>query len=123
MNVAIPIYEDIVSPRFDIATELLIMTSENSKIQSEKRISIQGFHPLQILKAIIEEKINVVLCGGVNGFCLRFLGCNGIDVIPGLVGEVEAIKDGYLKGGLQPGMVFWGLRRRGRRRSGGCPRF
>jgi predicted Fe-Mo cluster-binding NifX family protein len=125
MNVAIPIYEDTVSPRFDLATELLIMTLENSKVQSEKRISIQGLYPLHILKTIIEEKINVVLCGAVNGFCLRFLGCNGIEVIPGLVGKIDAIKDGYLKGELQPEMFFWGWRGRGRgrRRSGGCPRF
>ncbi len=118
MNVAVPIYKEIVSPRLDMATELRIFRIINSEIQNVNDISIIGIHPLQILNKFIDEKINVVICGAANGFCLRFLYSNGIDVIPGIAGKVDEIMNMFLRGELQPGMMCMGRGKRKRFRKG-----
>jgi predicted Fe-Mo cluster-binding NifX family protein len=123
MRIAIPTFGTRVSPRFDSAPSLLLISTDGGAIQNRTVESMQDVYGHQRISLLSEAGADVLLCGGIRR-CDYFSILNaGIDVYAGLMGRVEDILDAFLngalpKGGVSGSPIAVGPRRR-RQRAGG----
>jgi predicted Fe-Mo cluster-binding NifX family protein len=100
MRIAVPIWEDKVSPVLDTASTLLILeTLDQNKVNrteaflSEQEISKRCFR-------IQKLNIDILICGAVSKPVFERLSAAGINIIAGISGAVEEIVDAYFGGTL-----------------------
>ena len=116
MKIAIPLFGDRISPRFDCAQQFRIVSVINRKIAGEEKIVMSS----QMLISRVEELerlgVRTVICGAINEFTLRLLENRGIAVMPWIVGNADEVLNSFLCGDLRPGITFMPDGRRLRRR-------
>ena len=101
MKIALPIWEDVISPVLDTASMLLIVEMEEhgreiSRFQIyldeqdlvRRCLRIQGLH------------VDTLICGAVSRLFLTMLEASGINIIPEISGRTEEILEAYLRGDL-----------------------
>jgi predicted Fe-Mo cluster-binding NifX family protein len=100
MKIAVPIWEDKVSPVLDTAAKLLIVETLNrneigrtESLLDELEISRRCFR-------ISKLKIDVLICGAISRPFSERLAAAGINIIPGISGAVEEIVAAYFSGTL-----------------------
>jgi len=100
MRIAVPIWEDKVSPVLDTAAKLLILeildqknTSRTEAFLNEQEISKRCFR-------IQKLDIDVLICGAISRPFSERLAAAGINIIPGISGAVEEIVAAYFGGTL-----------------------
>ena len=100
MKIAIPIWEDRISPVLDAASRLLIVEVVGQKEASrfETYLEEQGLSHRCV--RIRRLGIHTLICGAVSASFSRMLQASGIDLIPGISGHLEAVLDAYLHGNL-----------------------
>lgn len=119
MTVALPVFSSRVSPRFDCAPDVLLVTVDGSRITGRERCSLQGRNPLARVNWLCQRGVDVVICGGISRFSLRSLINRGLRVFPWVTGDVEDVVQLFLSAQLQPGLVIeHGERPRRRHRRG-----
>ena len=104
MKVAIPLFDNWISPRFGFSPEMLIVTIEDGKVISQKTISMAGLALPQWFDQFASLEIDTLICGGIDGFCHHQLKSLGISVIPEIAGEASEALTLFLNGKLEPGL-------------------
>jgi predicted Fe-Mo cluster-binding NifX family protein len=112
MKIAIPIFENRISPRFDFSPEMWIITVENGELVNQEKLSTSSLNLPKRLEQITSNGVDKVICGGIDGFSLNQLGNRGIDVVHDVIGEAEVAFHLFMRGRLRPG--FCCEKRRGR---------
>jgi predicted Fe-Mo cluster-binding NifX family protein len=112
MKIAIPLFGNRISPRFDFSPELWIITVEDGQVVYQEKLSMENLNLSQRLDQLTYYRVNQVICGGIDGFCLNQLGSKEIRVLHNIVGEAEVAFRLFMKGRLRPGCCC--ERRRGR---------
>ena len=113
MKVAIPIFENWISPRFDFSPEVWIVEVENGKLVNQEKISTAHLNLLQRLEQIISNGVDKIICGGIDGFSRDQFKNRGIDVVQDIMGEAELAIDRFMRGRLKPGLLCERRKRRG----------
>ena len=113
MKIAIPLFGNRISPRFDFSPEMWIIDVEGGKVLGQEKLPTANLNLPQRLEQITSNGVNKVICGGMDGFCQNQLGSRGIDVVQDVIGEAEIVFDLFMRGRLRPGLCCEG---RGRRR-------
>jgi predicted Fe-Mo cluster-binding NifX family protein len=114
MKIAIPVFENRISPRFDYAPELGVYDIEGQRITGRREISCEGWSDIERVSKLKGFGIDILICGGLPGYLHNILTNSGIRVIPWLAGDVGDALSLFLRGQLNPGMVV--CPRRGKRR-------
>lgn len=91
MRVAVPLYEEVVAPRFGFAEDFLVATIENEGISETHRIILPNNGWNERLRVLEEHGVSVILCGGFNRRFEPLARSHGIRVICGCVGEAELV--------------------------------
>jgi predicted Fe-Mo cluster-binding NifX family protein len=112
MKIAIPLFGNRISPRFEFSPEIWIIELNDGEVQSEERFPTNNLSLPQRLDQLALNGVNKIICGGIDGFSLNLLGSRGIDVIHNVVGEAQKGFNLFLRGLLRPGFC---CDRRGRR--------
>jgi predicted Fe-Mo cluster-binding NifX family protein len=112
MKIAIPLFGNRISPRFDFSPEMWIITIEGKEVMDQERLSMGNLNLPQRLDHLAARGVDKVICGGIDGFSVNQLGNRGIDVVQDVIGEAQLAFDLFMKGRLRPG--FCCERRRGR---------
>lgn len=121
MRVAIPHWQDRVSPVLDVAGALLLLDVDHGEVTSRQGVSLEGENPLGRAKRIRELDVNVLICGAISWPLERALTTAGIDVIAQICGEVDQVIMAYLAGQLDQGIYLMpGCCGRKRRLRRGC---
>lgn len=105
MKVAIPLFNSRVSPRFDFAAKLLVVTIADGKITDRQEFSLLNLNPLKRTSLLCELKVQVMLCGGISCFTERFIKAHGIEVVSLVQGEVEEVLTLFVKGNLSSAII------------------
>ena len=103
MRIAVPDWKGRVSPVFDVARQVVVVDLDSGR---ESRRTTQSLaQTLLPLKAdeLAREGVHVLLCGGISAPLLRMLQARGVQVIPGISGNVDQVLQGYLAGHLTDG--------------------
>jgi predicted Fe-Mo cluster-binding NifX family protein len=112
MKIAIPIFGNRISPRFDFSPELWIIEVERGKVVGQEKLSTANLNLPQRLEQVTSSGVDKVICGGIDWFSRNQLGSRGIDVVQDVIGDAEIVFNLFMKGRLRPGFC---CERRGRR--------
>ncbi|MBM9603045.1 NifB/NifX family molybdenum-iron cluster-binding protein [Desulfopila inferna] len=103
----IPIQGDYVAPRFDLATEILIVRFEEGKMVGNPRTIIMERPSEEALcQMIVEENISDMVCGGIEELHYNFLIWKKVAVLDGIIGGWRSIIDKFLAGELHQGEIL-----------------
>jgi predicted Fe-Mo cluster-binding NifX family protein len=114
MKIAIPIYENRISPRFDFSPEIWIVEVERGEIVGQEKLSTANLNLPQRLEQITSNGVDKLICGGIDPFSQNQLGGRGIDVVQDVIGDAKIVIDLFMRGRLRPGLCCE------RRRGGFC---
>ena len=100
MKIAIPIWEDRISPVLDAASRLLIVEVVDQEEASRFETYLENQELTHRCARIRGLGIHTLICGAVSNSFLKMLEASGIDIIPGISGHPEAVLHAYLQGNL-----------------------
>lgn len=123
MRIALPIFEGHISSVFDWAERLLMFDSDGH-VSARREVDIGGLSPAPRARRLRELGVEKLLCGGISAPLVALVEEQGVEVVAGLVGEVDAVISAFASDALgDPAFAMPGWRccgRRGRRRRGGA---
>jgi len=100
MRIAIPIWDDKVSPVMDTASRLLIVEVDDQSEASRFEIYLDEQDLTRRCFRIRDMDVDILICGAVSRPFSRILTASGIDVIPEISGHAEEVLGAYLHGSL-----------------------
>jgi len=110
-KVLIPIYHNDVAPRFDLATDVLIVSiSRETHVMGkvvEKVVVLDHASAEEMCRLTLAEAASTVICAGIEGEYFDFLEWKGTKVIDDICGPVDAILEAYLAGTLARGSCLY----------------
>jgi predicted Fe-Mo cluster-binding NifX family protein len=122
-RVAIPVFNDEVSPRFGFAGRILVADVADGEVGQQRVLDVSGFGWRARLALLAHQGVTHLICGGFDRVYLPFLQGLGIRVSWGHAGAAADILERVCRGEIQPttDRELFGPRRRARggRRGGG----
>ena len=107
-KVLITISGNDVAPRFDLTTEVLITFVGSKGAREESRTILMAHASVEELcRLILDEKIDVVICGGIEEEFYDYLTWKKVDVLDSVMGEWERALDRFRDGRLTSGSVLF----------------
>lgn len=91
VTLAIPIWQERVSPVLDAATRLLVVTRRRGVDTQRREVLLGPLQPEPLARSIAELRVDIVLCAALSDALQLALRKHGIRVRPHLCGEVEAV--------------------------------
>ncbi len=105
-HLLVPLLGDVVAPRFDLATEVLIARARNGRLAGEPRIVIlAGPSADALCSLVLEEGITDVVCGGIEDAHYQYLAWKKVRVVDRVIGGWEGVLRLFLADELRPGTV------------------
>lgn len=106
-RILIPLYGNDVAPRFDLATEVvLISLDNNSKSQEEKIVVLSQASAEQLCHLIMTAGVDVVICSGIEEEYYQYLTWKKVQVVDSVIGPWQAVLERFSKHGLKPGDII-----------------
>jgi len=124
MKVAIPTWTGRVSPVFDVARRVLVVTLEGDHEVSREETAIEETQLVARAKHVTQLGVDVLICGAISMPLEAMLASAGMRVIPHICGPVEDVLLAFASGRLtdemflMPGCCGRRRRFRGRHRVG-----
>lgn len=100
MKIAIPTFATRVSPRFDCARSILVVTVENGETSERQELTASDWPPHERIKRLLELGVDTVICGGIDCWSAASLLSVGVTVYGWMTGEVEDALEAMLQGTL-----------------------
>lgn len=103
-KILIPLFGDDVAPRFDLATEVLITSTDLPEdSQKERIIVLPQASAENLCHLVMTEGIDVVICGGIEDEYYRYLVWKKVSVYDSVIGEWKAVIKRYRQQTLRAG--------------------
>ncbi|MGB2986368.1 MAG: NifB/NifX family molybdenum-iron cluster-binding protein [Phycisphaerae bacterium] len=124
MKVAIPTWTGRVSPVFDVAKRLVVVTLEGSREVNREEAGIEETQLTARAKRVTQLSVDVLICGAISMPLEAMLVSAGVRVIPHTCGPVENVLRAFVSGCLtdqaylMPGCCGRRRRFRGRHHGG-----
>jgi predicted Fe-Mo cluster-binding NifX family protein len=93
---AVPVFGGEISPRFDCARETMIIRLEDGKIAGQSLVATKETSPLHRARILSALQVELVICSGIDDFCVRMLNGMGIQVLPWISGNLQEVLDNFL---------------------------
>jgi len=101
MKVALPVWDNRVSPVFDFAHAILIAEIENRKVSSKQYLPVDPHLPPFSQAANLSRLgVEILICGAVSQMLEDMIASYGIRVIPAVSGNIEEVLQAHLEGNL-----------------------
>ena len=81
IKVAVPLFNNRVSPHFGASPKVLLVMIDHGVIQSEATWDVGGDSPMEIARRLVSLGIQYVICGGIHRAYKDWLTRNGITVM------------------------------------------
>ncbi|RLC02976.1 MAG: hypothetical protein DRH34_06490 [Deltaproteobacteria bacterium] len=106
-KITIPLYHEEVAPRFDMATEVLILIlSKGNIIEEEKTIILPRSSADELCHLMLSEHTNTLICGAIEEEYYQFLKWKKIDVYDSIAGSWADAFHCWEKSRLKPGDIL-----------------
>ena len=103
MKVAIPKMGESVAPCFEHCATMAIFSVAHSGTVELVEFPLLSQDPFDRIRLLRDQKVDTVICGGIQAFYEDLLKANGFEVISWVLGLVDDLLALYLKGELVPG--------------------
>ena len=94
-KILIPLFNDYIAPRFDLATEVLIIDAGEGGDDREKIVMLPQASAEQLCHMILMERIEVLICGGIEEEYYQYLKWKKIDVLDSVIGTWKSALEKY----------------------------
>ena len=119
MRLAVPSFQNRVSPVFDTCQQVLVFEADGDGRMKAVPVDLSRVGSLKRAERLRELDVDVLLCGGITQDQAQRIQAAGIRIVPWLAGDVAEIVEAFRSGQLeQPRFAMRGCRRRCRRRGG-----
>jgi hypothetical protein len=106
LDVLVPLHGEMVAPRFDLATEVLVARAHKGRLAGEPRILLlPGPSADELCSLVLEEGITAVVCGGIEDAHYQYLTWKKVRVVDRVIGSWEAVLRLLLADELRPGTI------------------
>jgi predicted Fe-Mo cluster-binding NifX family protein len=100
-KIAIPTFAERVSPRFDCAQTILVVTIDQEGTQSQReQLEASDWAPHERINKLLELDVDTVVCGGIDRWSVESLRSAGVTIYGWVAGEVENALAALLRGDL-----------------------
>lgn len=107
MKMLIPLYDEEVAPRFDLATEVLIVElDDEGNLFEARNVVLPQASAEDLCQLILHEGISLVVCGGIEEEYYQYLTWKKIRVIDSIVGDHEQVVQCLKNGTLIEGAIL-----------------
>ncbi|HBH28339.1 MAG: hypothetical protein N839_0016830 [Desulfofustis sp. PB-SRB1] len=105
-KVLIPLYDAEVAPRFDLASEAVIVTlDQQRKKLEEKLVVLPQVSAEKLCHLILTEGVTTVICCGIEEEYYQYLVWKRIEVFDSIIGMWEEALKRYANAKLSPGDI------------------
>jgi predicted Fe-Mo cluster-binding NifX family protein len=101
MKIAIPLFNNRISPRFDCARDFLLALAENGRVVKREAFPAVLWSPLERVKRLKEMGVDTLICGGIDEISLRRLNFYNIKAYSYVTGLAEDALQSLLRGELE----------------------
>lgn len=101
MKIAVASDNNMVSAHFGHCEGFTIFETENNKIGEKQFLKNPGHKPGFLPKYLAEQKVDVIIAGGMGETAQTLFNENGIEVVVGANGSTENVTKGFLSGELK----------------------
>ncbi len=123
MRIAIPVWNDRISPVFDTSRRLLVVDfSGNAEVSRVEHEFVEPFSPVRV-RRLREIGIELLICGAVSNPVACLIEAAGIGIVPWVSGNVDEVLGAFAREQLTDSryrMPGCRGRERGFRRGGRC---
>jgi len=110
-KILIPLFENQLAPRFDLASEALIVsifreTSVMGRVE-EKVVVVETPSAEGMCRLAVKEHVQTVICAGIEKEFFDFLEWKRIHVLDDICGQVDTILEAFLGGKLASGQSYY----------------
>ena len=104
VRVAIPRMGETVAPCFEYCATMAIFTVADSGAVWQIDFPLRSREPLDRVRLLRDQRVDSLICGGMQAFYENMIEASGIQVIPWVSGIVEDLLALHLRGELVSGM-------------------
>ena len=107
-SILVTLYRNEVSPRFDLATEVLLVTvdADNREVRRQELVLAHASAD-DLCDLILDREVSVLITGGMEEEHYHYLRWKRIEVVDGVAGLAEEALARYLKGELSSGDILY----------------
>ncbi|MEW6532490.1 MAG: NifB/NifX family molybdenum-iron cluster-binding protein [Thermodesulfobacteriota bacterium] len=106
-RILIPLWEDNVAPRFDLAQEaLIVLLNEKDEVMEKRIIILSHASAESFCNLIINEKVDTVVCCGIEEEFYQFLTWKKVKVLDSVMGSSENVLERIREGTLSEGAML-----------------
>ncbi len=107
-KILIPISGDDVAPRFDLATEVLIIfISKANTVEEERAVVLPGASAEELCHLILKENIHVLICSAIEDEFYQFLRWKKITIFDSIISTWQDAFDTYRNKTLKSGAILY----------------
>ena len=106
MKIAVCSENGEVFQHFGHTPEFLVCEVADGKIASSETVSSGGIGHGALAGLLGENKVDLLICGGIGGGAMAALAEAGVEVVGGVSGSAKAAVEAYLAGTLSPRSDF-----------------
>lgn len=100
-KITIPLFHEEIAPRFDLATEvLIILLSKGNIIEEKKTIVLPRSSADELCHLLLAENINTLICGAIEEEYYQFLKWKKINVYDSIAGKWPMALEQWQKNSL-----------------------
>ena len=100
MIIALSVWQERISPLFDMARQLWVVEAEKGREVSRREVPLnEGLFQLRAAK-LSQLGVEILLCGAISRPFAYMLTSSGIRVFPFLSGDAQEVLEAYLAGEL-----------------------
>ncbi|MBN2430054.1 MAG: dinitrogenase iron-molybdenum cofactor biosynthesis protein [Acidobacteria bacterium] len=123
MNVALTVWNDRISPVFDVSRKVMLASVDQGSVLEQKELELPSGDPYGKLDTLLQAGVDLLICGAISRPVEGYALSRGLGLIPFTAGEAGQILSAYLDGSLQrPDFRMPGCRRRRFQGGGMCRR-
>jgi len=106
-KILIPLLGDDVAPRFDLAPEAVVAgLDDEGGIVEERTIVLPNASSELLCRVVLDERINIVVCGGIDEEYYQYLNWKKVAVIDSVIGHYGEVLRRLAKDKLQSGDII-----------------
>lgn len=106
-KILIPLYVDQVAPRFDLATEVSIVSmADDGRTIEKKTVVLPRASAEELCHLVLLEKIETVVCGGIEDQHYQYLKWKNVNVVDSVIGSYKNVIKQLESGKLSPGDII-----------------
>jgi predicted Fe-Mo cluster-binding NifX family protein len=106
-KVLITLYGDQVAPRFDLATEVqIVQLANDGRLLEEKTVVLPRASAEQLCHLVLVEKIQAVICGGIEDEYYKYLTWKNVRVFDSVIGSIKAAVKRFRSETLRSGDII-----------------